>query len=224
MPIGNRPVLRAACAAALTLLARVPCAEPIPDQVLAFAGIEPGDKVADFMSADGYFSRILCTLVGEAGRVYSISMTGHEMTADQPLTTTCTNITSITLRATKRTAPELWSSSDDPGGVYEYWSFTPAAETFVAPEPLDAIVFSGHYHRLHTAELGSPNVHLVNRALWNALKSGGVLLIEEAAADIDAARVKRELLAAGFELVGARQGLRRTDAAADRFLLKFRKP
>lgn len=217
MSIRKLPVLRAACAAALMMLARANCAEPLPDQILAFAGIEAGAKVADFMPGDGSLSRSLCTLVGETGRVYSISISRKEVADDQPLAMTCTNITSITLRVTKRPAPELWSSSDDPGAVYEYWSFTPAAETFAAPEPLDAIVFSDHYHGLHTAELGSPNVRLVNRALWNALKSGGVLLIEEAAAAIDAERVKRELLAAGFEIVGSNQ-------TADRFVLKFRKP
>lgn len=214
---------------------------------MAFAGIAPGARVADFMPGTGYYSRILCTLVGESGHVYAISIASGAASTGEPLAPACANVTSIELRAAKRPAPELWSSSDDPGVVYEYWSFTPAAELFAAPEPLDAIWLAERYHELRSANLGSPNQRLVNRALWSALKSGGVLLIEDYVAErrsadhaaasvhrIDPEQVKRELVAAGFEFVGASKVLRRRDDprtanahasndAADRFLLKFRK-
>jgi predicted methyltransferase len=89
---------------------------------------------------------------------------------------------------------------------------------------------------------------LVNKALLQALKPGGILMIEDHAAApgsgardtetlhrIDPEQVKREVLAAGFEFVGASEVLRNaadphTSTAhemhdqTDRFLFKFRKP
>jgi len=76
----------------------------------------------------------------------------------------CTNVTASTLRAEKRSAPELWSSNDDPGEVYEYSSLSPAAENFAAPEPLDLIWTSENYHDLYNERFGAPNLRVVNRA------------------------------------------------------------
>ncbi|MET0658236.1 MAG: methyltransferase [Steroidobacteraceae bacterium] len=222
-----------------------------PADVIAFSGLKPGDEVADFMPGRGYFTRIFCTLVGAAGHVYAISVPRNPppttaMTDAAP--TDCANITAITLQQRKQPAPELWSSSDDPGAVYEYWSFTAAAETFATPEALDVIWTAENYHDLHNDAFGSPNLHLVNRALLNALRPGGVLIVQDHAAAaesgardtqtlhrIDAELVKREVIAAGFEYVGASEALRHPNDshtikahemhdATDRFVLKFRRP
>ena len=40
-------------------------------EVLAFSGIKPGDKVADFLMGGGYWTRILSPLVGPNGKVYA---------------------------------------------------------------------------------------------------------------------------------------------------------
>jgi predicted methyltransferase len=230
-----------------------------PEQVIAFAGIKPGDKVADFMPGRGYFTRILCKLVGDAGHVYAISVPRNVPAGSRPANSapsspttespqSCSNVTASTLQMQKRPAPELWSSSDDPGGVYEYWSFSPPAENFAAPELLDVIWTSENYHDLHNPGFGSPNMQLVNRALLKALKPGGMLLIEDHAAvadsgardtgtlhRIDPEQVKVEVTAAGFEFIGASDVLRHREDShtvkahdmhdkTDRFLLKFRKP
>ncbi len=42
-----------------------------PAALIAFAGIKPGDKVADFMSGNGYFTRIFSPVVGQQGHVYA---------------------------------------------------------------------------------------------------------------------------------------------------------
>ena len=38
------------------------------------AGIKSGDNVADFMPGNGYFTRILCKVVGESGHIYAIAI------------------------------------------------------------------------------------------------------------------------------------------------------
>src|ERR1700746_2389661 len=42
-----------------------------PAEVIAFAGVKSGDRVADFMSGNGYFTRIFSRIVGPSGRVYA---------------------------------------------------------------------------------------------------------------------------------------------------------
>ena len=42
-----------------------------PSEMVAFAKIQPGQKVADFMPGNGYYTRILAHLVGPQGRVYA---------------------------------------------------------------------------------------------------------------------------------------------------------
>lgn len=232
-----------------------------PAEVIAFAGIKPGDKVADFMPGKGYFTHIFCKAVGDNGHVYAISIPVNRPAttpasanqSDKPAITqasndACTNITAITLHTTNYPAPELHSSSDDPGWVYEYWTSRLPAESFTAPEPLDVIWTSENYHDLHNKSFGSPDLSLVDQALLKALKPGGILMIEDhtAAAGsgardtetlhrIDVELVKQEVIAAGFEFVGASAVLHHADDPhtakahemhdqTDRFLLKFRKP
>src|SRR5947209_17373528 len=42
-----------------------------PAELLAFAEVKPGQKVADFMMGGGYFTRILAAAVGPTGKVYA---------------------------------------------------------------------------------------------------------------------------------------------------------
>ncbi|WP_293396045.1 hypothetical protein [Nevskia sp.] len=226
-----------------------------PAEVIAFAGIKPGDKLADFMPGRGYYTRIFCKLVGDGGQVYAISVpfkrSGPPPTdkpAEAVVGEPCSNVTPSSLQPRMVPAPELWSSSDDPGAVYEYWASSPAAENFTAAEPLDLIWTSENYHDLHNPAFGSPNLQTVGRAWLNALKPGGILIVEDHAAEagsgardtetlhrIDPAEVQREMLAAGFVLVAESALLHHPDDRhavkahamhdrTDRFLLKFRKP
>ena len=227
-----------------------------PTEVIAFAGIKPGDKVADLMPGGGYFTRIFCNIVGPQGHVYAVTIPRHVKALSQASSQSsigvtedgCSTVTHITLKAVNRAAPELHSDSDDPGWVYEYYQVRPAAESFAVPEPLDVIWTSENYHDLHNAAFGPPDMQQVNRALFNALRSGGLLIIEDHAAAantgagdtqtlhrIEPAFVKKEVEAAGFVFVAASSVLHhsaddhRTKAhemhdKTDLFLLKFRKP
>src|ERR1700726_1329781 len=42
-----------------------------PAEVIAFAGLQRGDRIADFMSGNAYFARIFSRVVGPEGRVYA---------------------------------------------------------------------------------------------------------------------------------------------------------
>jgi predicted methyltransferase len=239
-----------------------------PAEVIAFAGMKPGDKVADFMPGRGYFTRIFCKVVGDLGHVYAVTVprpasappaqsapppsapsqnTSSAAVAPEPAGQACTNVTTSSLKMRLYPAPELHDDSD-PGWVYEYWSSSPAAENFTAPEPLDLIWTSENYHDLHNKAFGSPDMLIVNKALLAALRSGGILMIEDHAAAVGSAardtdslhriaaeQVKREVVEAGFVFVGESKVLHHSDDPhtakahamhdkTDRFLLKFRKP
>jgi predicted methyltransferase len=243
------------CAAlTVALVLQATAAEPLSSsEVAAFAGLKPGDKVANFLPASGELVRFLCNAVGATGHVYAISAPAELATespaaeGDALVGADCPNLTASVLRAKSMPAPELHSDSDDPGWVYEYWSVRAPVETFVAPEPLDVLLIADRYHALHAAAYGSVSPIRVGATWLAALKPGGILVIEDYAAApgsgardavalhrFDSEQVKREMAAAGFELVDESNALRnphdrhRTNGhstdPSDRFLLKFRRP
>jgi predicted methyltransferase len=201
-----------------------------PAEVIAFAGIKPGDKIADLMPGGGYFTRIFCAIAGDEGHVYAVTVprTIPRQTPNQAATPAatpsfepCTNVTPVTLATRNRPAPELHSDSDDPGWVYEYYQQSPAAENLLLPEPVDVIWTSENYHDLHNPAFGSPDMARVTKSFFAALKPGGILIIQDHTAKaksgardtqtlhrIDPELVKREVMSAGFKFVGKSKLLR----------------
>jgi predicted methyltransferase len=247
------------CAVAMGTAAAAPTPErpPHPEResaaVIEFAGLAPGDKVADFLPVMPYFANLFCKEVGDKGHVYVISMAGAAATpTDTPAATPpdapCTNVTTEVLRSRTFPAPELHSDSDDPGWVYEYMARRLPEESFVSPEPLDMIWVWEKYHTLRREDPASPSMRYVGSTWLAALKPGGILLIADHAARagsgardtvtlhrIEAEQVRREMIAVGFEFVSQSDLLRRerdphtADAyrmpgETDRFLLEFRRP
>ena len=49
-----------------------------PAEVLRFSGVKPGDTVADFMAAGGYFSELLSYVVGPTGHVLLLNNAGYD--------------------------------------------------------------------------------------------------------------------------------------------------
>ena len=44
-----------------------------PAETMEFAGVKPGDKVAELAPGAGYFTRIFAKAVGDSGKVYTYS-------------------------------------------------------------------------------------------------------------------------------------------------------
>jgi predicted methyltransferase len=119
--------------------------------------------------------------------------------------------------------------------------------TIANPEPLDLVWTSQNYHDMHNPGRNL-DINAANKAVYGALKPGGLYVVldhqSEKGVDFDAqkhridmAKVKSEVLAAGFEFVGesnvldnpADDGTKGVFDAAirgktDQFILKFRKP
>jgi predicted methyltransferase len=201
-----------------------------PADVIAFAGIKPGDKVVDLMPGSGYYTRIFSKIVGTQGKVYALQPVEMDKAAPKGL-------------------PSLKSFAGTSAYANVVVLVQPAA-TVMLPEPVDVIWTSQNYHDLHDPFMGSPDMARLDKSIFDALKPGGVFLVlDHAAADgtgtsrtndlhrIDPAAVKTEALAAGFEFVGESDVLRNPaddhslpvfdksiKGRTDKFIYKFRKP
>ncbi|HZZ89938.1 MAG TPA: methyltransferase domain-containing protein [Caulobacteraceae bacterium] len=199
-----------------------------PAEVLAFAGVKPGEQVLELIPGGGYFTRVLSGAVGPSGHVTEAvpQVGGGDMSKNSN------------------------GVAADPhfGNVTEV-AFTPDM-LGKTPGQYDLIWTSQNYHDLHLPRL-SLDVPGLDKQIFAALKPGGEFFIEDHAAApgadvvttadtlhrIDEAAVKKEVEAAGFEFVGESPVLHNPaddhtlkvfDPAirghTDQFLLKFRKP
>lgn len=199
-----------------------------PAELLAFAGIEPGMRVGDFVMGGGYFSRVLAAAVGPSGRVYAF----------QPKEF-------IAFRAAygeeQKAVDDAYANVDAVAGSF-------AAPAF--PAGLDAIITIQNFHDLYLKPFPADFGPKASAALFAALKPGGALVVVDhsalpgtgtTAADglhrMERAAAIAALTTAGFKLEAssdmfARPADPRTanvfDPAirgqTDQFTLRFRKP
>jgi predicted methyltransferase len=194
-------------------------------EVVAFIGIKKGDQVADI--AAGRLTPSLAAAVGPSGKVYAVETA--EIAKSHP--ETLARMKALSARLPNVIVSEEPISSPLPAG-------------------LDAVFIRQNYHDLYNKFMGPANVPAFNKAVFAALKPGGVYVILDHSAvagsgvsateslhRIDAARVKKDVEAAGFKLDGessifANKGDDRTKSVfdpsirfhTDQFMLRFKKP
>lgn len=202
-----------------------------PGETLAFSGIKGGDEVADYVADSGYFTRLFASVVGSRGHVYAVEPTAffkfdHFVKAVAELQGYAVAHPNVTVTTAA------------------------ALEGLKFPEKLDLFWISRNYHDLHDAFMGPVDTAVFNKAVYDALKPGGVYVILDhsaapgAPADvtetlhrIEASTVRREVEAAGFKFdsessILANPADPRTARVfdptirgkTDQFILKFKKP
>jgi predicted methyltransferase len=202
-----------------------------PAELIAFAGLKSGDRVADFMSGNGYFTRIFSRVVGPTGRVYAF------VPAQQ-----------LANCSASETAGSKALEHDARYGNVEV--LIDAADRFAVSEPLDLVWTAQNYHDLHDSFMKPLDIAALNAALYRALKPGGVLVVIDHAAEagsglrdtetlhrIDPASIRAEVTAAGFVYEGESTVLRNPDDShtlpvfdpairhrTGQIVLRFRKP
>ncbi|OZI26277.1 hypothetical protein CAL26_02780 [Bordetella genomosp. 9] len=199
-----------------------------PGELLAFAGIKPGDRVADLMPGGGYFTRLFSKAVGPGGHVYAVVPQEFLAIAPKSLATAQAIPTAAYANVTVASQP---------------------LATLSLPEPLDVAWTSENYHDVY-GFAGPAAAAQLDAAVYRALKPGGVFIVTDHVANagtsgqsahtlhrIDPETVKQQVLAAGFQFVAESSILRNPQdphdvpvfapavrGHTDQFVLKFRKP
>ena len=202
-----------------------------PAESIAFAGLAPGQRIADLLPGGGYFTRIFSGVVGPKGQVFAVAPPKRpDAPADRPEP-------AAAVRAIAADA--------------HYPNVTVSVEKVAElklPEKLDMVWTSQNYHDVHNVK--DIDVGTFNKAVFESLKPGGIYIVIDHATAVGAGftatstlhrsdpdAVKAEVLAAGFEFAGSSDvianpaddhnarvfetGLR---DKTDRYVLKFRKP
>jgi predicted methyltransferase len=200
-----------------------------PAQVIMFAGVRPGDRVADLMPGRGYLTRLLSAVVGEGGKVFAIYPT-------------------IFADAKPENVDVMKALVDEPR--YANASLhVQILEKIGVDEPLDCAWISLNYHDVF-GRAGEDSALQLTKRIFAALKPGGTFIVIDHAAKtgrggrdantlhrIEAATVIEQASAAGFALdarsdVLANPADNHTEPVftaelageTDKFILKFRKP
>ena len=193
-----------------------------PAEMLAFAGVKPGDKVLEFVPGRGYVTRLLAKAVGTGGHVYAANLP----TFNEALKTGVDPIIASPAYANV-------SKIEQPFGELR------------VPEPVDVAWISENYHDFKNMGQFSTDTNAMDRAVFAALKPGGTFIVTDyvAAAGsgtrdtqslhrIDPEVIKREVTAAGFMLEAEGNALTnpsddlavRSRQGASQVMLRFRKP
>jgi predicted methyltransferase len=194
-------------------------------EVVEFIGLKKGDKVADVVA--GRLTASLAQAVGPTGKVYAVETA--EVAKAYPAAL-------ARMQALASQSPNISVSAE------------PVASAL--PAGLDAVFIRQNYHDLYDKFMGPADVPAFNKAVFAALKPGGVYVVLDHVAvagsgigatdtlhRIDPARVKSDVLAAGFKLDAESSILANksddhtknvfdpsVQGHTDQFLLRFKKP
>jgi predicted methyltransferase len=193
-----------------------------PAELLMLSGIKPGDKVVEFASVGQYFTAMFSSIVGPKGHVYMYDLPYTEARAG---------------------AKSREFVAAHPNSTYELVDYN----ALKLPQNVD-IVFNVLYY--HDLPLNNIDTASLNKRIFEALKPGGIFFIVDhnaapgsgtrdtkALHRIDPEVIKKEVTAAGFELVTESKVLAHADddhtkmvftpglrRLTDQSVFKFRKP
>src|SRR5688500_5870310 len=126
-----------------------------PAELLAFAQVEPGEKVGDYIMGGGYWTRILSNVVGPQGKIYAFQpdefIAFRPAYGEEQAAAAAGRVNVAALRGPVAVPP--------------------------FPEPLDTIITVQNLHDLYLGAMPAGTADRAIRALFQALKPGGTLLV-----------------------------------------------
>ncbi len=199
-----------------------------PAEIMAFIGLHAGQTIVDIWPG-AYWDRLFADVVGPSGKV--IAWWPNEAAKAEHVAAP---------------ADGAHPYPEHPNVV----ALNGPVNALALPEPADVIWIRQNYHDLYDPFMAPADVPTFNKAVFRALKPGGIfVVIDHSAPDgsglaatntthrIDAAVVKRDMAAAGFEFVGSSDLLRNPEdgrdklvfapgirGKTDQFIYVFRKP
>ena len=200
-----------------------------PADLIAFAGLKPGDSIADIMPGGGYFTRIFANVIGAKGHVYA-------------------TIPSEFLAVKANATDAIKAIAAEPSFGNVSLVVSPTGQ-IGAGETLDMAWTSDNYHDIY-GFFGAQQAAAMDASVFKSLKPGGVFIVIDHVAPagtsdkspktlhrIDPATVKAQVEAAGFKLESESDILKNPAdphtakvfapeirGKTDQFVFKFRKP
>ena len=130
-----------------------------PAEVLAFAGVKPGDTVIELLPGAGYYTRLLSAAVGPSGKVFAI-------------------VPKAVAERSPKAVDTMKALAAEPG----YGNVKVVVEDFGSLSdqgPADMVWTTENYHDLHNPALPPGTALGTDKAVFAALKPGGVYLVED---------------------------------------------
>jgi predicted methyltransferase len=126
-----------------------------PAEVMAFIGLKPGDRIVDAFPGP-YWDRLFSKVVGPNGKVYMF----------------------LPLEIAKAEKIPVPVNGSSPFPNYpNVTALAAPVNSFAVPEPVDYVWIRQNYHDLYDPFMGPADVPAFNKAVFNALKPGGVFVI-----------------------------------------------
>ena len=219
-----------------------------PAEMLAFIGVRPGMVALDVSAARGYTTDLVARAVGPTGKVYGQNRPPGSASRPPPAQPEGASAPPPPSPVVAAPAPTLAERAKNPATSH----IVPVARPFEDPAPpevadggLDLVTLMFNYHDF--GHLGVDRA-AVNRAVFRALKPGGLYVIADHSGRsgtgisesgtlhrIEESFVKQEVEAAGFRLLAVGNFMRNPNDPRDRntpeppmpkdeFVLKFVKP
>lgn len=198
-----------------------------PAELIAFAGVKPGDKVVDFLAGGGYFTRILSKVVGPQGHVYATAPAasmGAGSMGGMPMGGATKQGGNMPMGGAQGSAMPMGGTGMADGlkaitGNPAYPNVTELMQSpskLMVNEPVDVVWTAQNYHDLHNpGAYHAEDIAAFNRSVFDALKPGGVFLVIDYVAAPgsgftqsptlhrgDPEATKAEILKAGFVFEG----------------------
>ena len=200
-------------------------------ELLTFSTVKKGDVVVDLIPGNGYFTRLFSKIAGPGGHVYALWPTEYAREAGS-------NVTDMEKMSKTKDFSNVTLIADQP------------AAKFSMPQPIDVMWTSQNYHDYPDKFMGSVDPVAFDRAVFKAMKPGGVFIVVDHVAEqgsgmrdtdtlhrIDPDIVKKQVTSVGFVFDGETNVLRNpadTHKLAvfdksirghtDQFAFRFRKP
>ena len=218
-----------------------------PADMLAFIGVRPGSVALDVSAARGYTTELVARAVGSSGKVYGQNAP-RDASRAAPAQPEGAAAPPVANASTVPAAPTLSERVRNPATTHivpVLRAFEDPAPPEVASNALDLVTLMFNYHDF--GHMGVDRARM-NRALFNALKPGGLYVIADHSGRpgtgisesgtlhrIEEEFVRQEVEAAGFRLVARGDFMRNPADPRDRntpeppmpkdeFVLKFAKP
>lgn len=167
-----------------------------PGELLAFAQIDSGEVVGDYIMGGGYMTRLLAVATGASGKVYAFQP--NEFIAFRPA-------------YAEEQEAAVRAYANEQGEEVRVFALRGPIAAPPFPEPLDTIITVMNLHDLYISAMPEGTAATAIKALYDALKPGGTLVVVDhraaegagvAAADslhrMDEAVARAALTEAGF--------------------------